>query len=572
MSAGTLDTTFNSPNGYVIKQYTKGKNTFGEQVAIDSNNRTIVTGTTFDNTDRGSMFVTRYLPDGTLDTSFSGGVIFKQYITGENTTGLSVVIDSADRILITGVDYLKMFITRYLSDGTLDTSFSGGVIFFQYSAGFGGTAGEQVVIDSNNRIIVLGTHEISFIIRFLDDGTRDSSFGYYGTININYTEAFSIAIDNNNRIISVGANNDTNTYSMFITRYLSDGTPDTSFSGGVVFKQYTTGKDTFGYTVAIDRNNRIVVSGKTLDTAGTTSMFITRYLDDGSLDTTFNSPNGYVIKQYTIGKSTIGYSVVIDSNDRIIVSGETFDNNDNSSMFITRYLPDGTLDTSFSGGVIFKQYTTGKNTSGKSVNIDSDDRILVTGQTLDTDDTTSMFITRYIGNGVPTTLPPTTLPPTTLPPTTLPPTTLPPTTLPPTTEPICLPAGTPILTDQGNIPIEQIDIDVHTINNKPIVAITKTITPEKNLICFEANSIGINCPLKRTIMTPGHEVLYRGKLIQAKHFLGRLEGVYTIPYNGKDILYNVLQQQHGLMKANNMILETLHPENKVARQILKNKK
>jgi hypothetical protein len=29
MSAGTVDTTFNSPNGYVIKQYTSGKFTQG---------------------------------------------------------------------------------------------------------------------------------------------------------------------------------------------------------------------------------------------------------------------------------------------------------------------------------------------------------------------------------------------------------------------------------------------------------------------------------------------------------------------------------------------------------------
>ncbi len=134
-------------------------------------------------------------------------------------------------------------------------------------------------------------------------------------------------------------------------------------------------------------------------------------------------------------------------------------------------------------------------------------------------------------------------------------------------EPICLVAGTPIHTDQGIFAIEQIDRTIHTIGRKRIVSITKAITPEKHLICFEAHSLAINCPTKRTIMTPGHEVLYKGKLVQAKQFLGKLDGVHTVPYDGKTV-YNVLQEKHGLMVVNNMTLETLHPQNKVARRIL----
>jgi hypothetical protein len=150
---------------------------------------------------------------------------------------------------------------------------------------------------------------------------------------------------------------------------------------------------------------------------------------------------------------------------------------------------------------------------------------------------------------------------------------LPTTTIPPTTsttthnEPICLVSGTPILTDQGIVAIENIDTTIHTISNQHIVAVTKAITPEKNLICFEPHSVAINCPTKRTVMTSGHEVLYKGKLVQAKHFVGKINGVHTVPYDGK-VVYNVLLQQHGVMSVNNMIVETLNPENKVAKRIL----
>jgi hypothetical protein len=134
-------------------------------------------------------------------------------------------------------------------------------------------------------------------------------------------------------------------------------------------------------------------------------------------------------------------------------------------------------------------------------------------------------------------------------------------------EPVCLVSGTPILTDQGIVAIDKIDTAVHTISNKRIVAVTKAIPPEKNLICFEPHSVAINCPTKKTIMTGAHEVLYRGKLVQAIHFVGKINGVHTVPYDGK-VVYNVLLQQHSVMNVNNMIVETLNPNNIVAKRIL----
>ncbi len=556
MSAGTVDTTFNSPNGYLIEQYTSGTATVGGSVAIDSNNRVVVTGNTVDTNDNSSMFVTRYLADGTLDTDFAGGVIFEQYTSGKDTGGTSVAIDSNNCIVVTGytsdnTNKYSMFVTRYLEDGTPDTDFAGGVIFEQYTSGKS-TVGASVAIDSNNRIIVTGdtvdTNDNSsmFVTRYLADGTLDTDFAG-GVIFEQYTlgedtRGASVAIDSNNSVIVTGeTRNTTNTLSMFITRYLADGTLDTIFNGGLITKQYTSGKITGGASVAIDSNNRIIVTGNTVDTNDNSSMFVTRYLADGTLDTDF--AGGVIFEQYTSGKNTAGRSVAIDSNDRIVVTGVTVDNTDTVSIFITRYLINGDLDTNLSGGVITKQYTSGKTTVGISVTIDISGRIVVTGYTQYINDIPSMFVTRYLGDNATTT-----------------------TT---TTEPICLVAGTPILTDQGILAIEKIDPMVHTINHKRIVAVTKAISPEKHLVCFEANSMGINCPTQRTIMTPGHEVLYKGKLVQSKHFVGRLSGVYTMPYNGKDILYNVLQEHHGLMRVNNMVLETLHPENKVAKELLK---
>lgn len=138
---------------------------------------------------------------------------------------------------------------------------------------------------------------------------------------------------------------------------------------------------------------------------------------------------------------------------------------------------------------------------------------------------------------------------------------------PPTSTPIsniCFIAKTPILTNQGLINIENIDSDIHTIRNKKIVAITKTITQDKHLICFEKDSLDKNIPSKKTIMSKNHVIYYKGNVVKAKDFIGKFENVYKIKYSG-EVLYNVLMETHDKMMVNNIICETLHPENQIAK-------
>ena len=92
----------------------------------------------------------------------------------------------------------------------------------------------------------------------------------------------------------------------------------------------------------------------------------------------------------------------------------------------------------------------------------------------------------------------------------------------PTPNNICFPSGTPIKTDQGNIPIEKIDPDIHTIDNKNIVAITKTISTDAYLVVFEKNSIEKDYPNERTVISKQHKILYQGKMVEAYKFIEKL--------------------------------------------------
>ena len=123
--------------------------------------------------------------------------------------------------------------------------------------------------------------------------------------------------------------------------------------------------------------------------------------------------------------------------------------------------------------------------------------------------------------------------------------------------PICFPAGTLIQTDHGEISIENIDIKIHTINNKSIIEITKTISSDKYLVYFKKHALGYNIPNKKTIMTKEHRILLNNELIEANDLVEN-KNVKKIKYNG-ELLYNVLMDNHEVMNVNNLVCETLHP-------------
>jgi len=129
---------------------------------------------------------------------------------------------------------------------------------------------------------------------------------------------------------------------------------------------------------------------------------------------------------------------------------------------------------------------------------------------------------------------------------------------------VCFPSGTPIVTNQGIIDIDLIDTNVHTICEKKIIAITKTITYDKYLVCFDKNAIGNNVPSHQTIISQNHQIFYKGKMVNSNELLRKSKGVKKVKYTG-EVLYNVLLENHETMVVNNLICETLNPENYIAK-------
>jgi uncharacterized delta-60 repeat protein len=238
-------------------------------------------------------------------------------------------------------------------------------------------------------------------------GSLDLSFGIGGKVvapidttfnRVSYAIASSVVIDANDKIVVAGKalNGSSNllNYDFALARYTNAGTLDPSFGGDTVISPIGLGDD-YGTSVAIDSSGRIVVAGHTYNGRNYDDFALTRYTPTGKLDDTFGM-GGKVISQIGAGDD-YGRSVVIDTSDRIIVAGYT-NNGSNNDFALVRYTSTGTLDDTFgTGGKVTSQIGAG-NDYGNSVVIDASDRIIVAG-TASNGSNTDFAIARYTSTG-----------------------------------------------------------------------------------------------------------------------------------------------------------------------------
>ena len=127
-----------------------------------------------------------------------------------------------------------------------------------------------------------------------------------------------------------------------------------------------------------------------------------------------------------------------------------------------------------------------------------------------------------------------------------------------------------MLTDNyGYIPINQLVPGKHTVNNYKVLTVTESVTPEKHLACIKAGSLCEGVPCADTLMSLNHRIKINGDWVQSYYVVAQLGKTY-IPYNG-GTLYNVLlgdaegRPCETEMIVNNMIVETLDPNNIIAK-------
>jgi uncharacterized delta-60 repeat protein len=386
---GSLDTSFNSPKGYNLFNSAANNRDRGVEVAIQADGKIVVLGYSYNGANE-DVLLARYNTDGSLDTSFGTGG-FVLYDMGGNDRGLGLALRMDGKIVAVGYTYVggqrDVLVLRYHTNGTLDSTFGTGGSVTYSSSGSATDIGFGVAIQADGGIIVVGetsngTNQDALVLRFTTSGTLDKGFGsggvfVYGGSGNNVDRGFAAVIQQDGKILVVGASVVNNKDDVLVLRLNSNGTLDGTFgSAGVA--TYSGAGDNFDYGngVALQGDGRIVVLGAT--SIGTAfDILLLRYNSNGTLDTTFGT-GGVVIYGNAGSRNDYGYALVIQKDGKIVITGYTQGSSDD--VLVVRFDPTGALDTTFgTDGTVTWNGTGGVTDYGQGIALQSDGKLIITG-------------------------------------------------------------------------------------------------------------------------------------------------------------------------------------------------
>ena len=208
---GELDPAFGS-GGWGMTNFSGG-NDSASGVAIQSNGDIVVVGTTSNpaSTQGTNFAVARYLPNGTLDTSFAGTGKVSTDFFGANDSASGVAIQPNGNIVVVGTatngTVTEFALARYLPNGTLDPSFGdNGKVANSFLGA--SDVGAGLAIQSNGQIVVVGNdggggHCV--LARYNSNGSLDTSFGTGGYVSVsNPALAVALALQADGKIVVAG--------------------------------------------------------------------------------------------------------------------------------------------------------------------------------------------------------------------------------------------------------------------------------------------------------------------------------------------------------------------------------
>jgi uncharacterized delta-60 repeat protein len=613
-------TTFNAPNGYVITDFdaipTINSLSIGKVIVLQPDGKIVMAGQFYDSALLVQVVaVCRYLSNGTLDLPFGGsgtGKVTVQLNTGTTDDVTGIALQSDGKIVICGFQFFpptpgppfipgitNIFVLRLTTSGILDTTFNSGAVLpaapgylYTTPADFTSVFGPSLIstncsaeaiamqtIGANEFIVVGGSASMYqppassatavayyALARYTLSGSPDLTFGLSGLVVQSFLplrDHFGIDLYvDSTQILLAGVKYYTPppnvTTRMTVVKFngggILDSTWGTNGNGLTDIPNFFTSSQDAANAIQVQTNGYIILGGTSNNNIlpQQQCFILARLLPTGLIDASYGS-GGVVITDLSPTYNLTGNTMVIQPDDKIVLGGEW----STPPFFVTlsfalaRYTISGSLDTTFGlagTGLILEDIDPtpvpgpiSHHEPGYSLAIQPDGKILMGGyldQNLTEDGPISFILARYFYTPIPA-------PPVPI-------------------APICFPAGTPVLTDQGYIEIDKIEPIDNTINGRPIIAITKTITPYDKLVCFERGSLGYNIPNRTTYISTEHCIVYRNKLIEAHKFVNRKRRIYYIRYNGK-YLYNILMNRHYSMIVNNIKVETLNPRNIIAK-------
>ncbi len=404
-----LDTSFGSPNGYVIHDAAAGssENEQGYGLVIDGSGNIVVAG----GSTSGNGALWRYTNSGVLDTTFDGDGIVIAYNGGGATVyehPRDVMIDGSGNLVVAGQVQVssKLFpaVWRYDNNGALDTSYdTDGLTYFDMSAtNYANPNVTNATIDGNGKVVMVGsgynsasTRTEILVWRFNTDGSLDTSLCTIGYCVFTSDKATAdasgqdVIIDANSKILITGgiAPSDVTPVDWYtdvaVLRLNNDGSLDTSFDTDGIATYGLNNKYDVGKAIKLDANNKIVVTGHTRNPYD--NVLVVRFNADGSLDTGFGTSGATQLVDSGRDRTS---DLVITADGHIRVLGTDGDLTANKARHtVWQFNSDGSLDTNFDGDGLFVLEVSGDVATGSldvnaawgGITLDADGKTVVTG-------------------------------------------------------------------------------------------------------------------------------------------------------------------------------------------------
>jgi len=339
-SDGSRDNTFNIGTGFDYNVTC---------ITIQSDGKILVGGNFNIYNGATANKIIRLNTNGTKDTTFNTGIAF-------NNSVKTIVEQSDGKIFVGGhfTSYngvTENRIIRLNSNGTKDLSFNSGIGFSSFV--------NSIAIQSDGKIFAGGYFNIYnstsqyYLIRLNSDGTKDINFNKAGFNNIVY----EIEFQSDGKILAGGIFSNYNAITENkIIRLNPDGTKDISFNSGMGFNAEVR-------EIEVQSDGKILVGGYFTTYDGIAANKIIRLNSDGSRDNTFNIGTGF--------NSNV-FSLVLQSDGKILVGGDFTIYNGVNSKRIIRLNNNGTIDNSFNIG-------TGLSSVVRDIKVQTDGKIVIGG-------------------------------------------------------------------------------------------------------------------------------------------------------------------------------------------------
>jgi uncharacterized delta-60 repeat protein len=350
--------------------------------ALDSDGGVVMTGSA---NSGSSGALARVTASGAVDTAFGTTLngIIKYDLSASTIDNERALVRTGDGhyaacgVFFSGPTTATDFLTvLFKSDGTLEGAFNGGYAVTAYlTSGTGAALYDQcnaVGVQSDGKIVSAGyTSEAGsnrvMVTRHTTAGALDGTFAGGGKIAIDASlnpaadssVQAMIVLPNDKILLAGNAGGTFNNVEFLLMRLNADGTPDSMFgSNGIVRTPVGTSTD-IANAIALQPDGSIVLAGSAVAADGRADFALARYDSSGILDTTFNSPHGFVMTPIGPGED-IAYAVNVMPWGRIVAAGSARISTSaaGTDIALAAYNSNGTLDKYFgNSGKVMTQAT-----------------------------------------------------------------------------------------------------------------------------------------------------------------------------------------------------------------------